>query len=232
MRTTFKLTQQLNRCGQSQSSEAWYWPSFHCKWSDVSVTVHCSSLILRSPCCFELSRASFSFPTGMFSEVDVGFAISFHTLCSRHIDPPELLHLADSSPMHGRNVALVAAMNSTTTSSCVVSGELDYLPPSVKCHITSPHHYDRLRNLPDSMPVKGANDEALHLHEQGFKSWVSDVWEIPNKYELSIETKNIVIPAYWKKTYYWKFNELLENIYSGYCHELNFVDLQFIQTSY
>ena len=115
MRTTFKLTQQPNRCGQSQSSVAWYWPSFHCKWSDVSVTVHCSSLILRSPCCFELSRAAFTFPRGMFSEVDVGFASSLHTLCSRHVDPPELLHLADSSSMHGRNVALVAATNSPTT---------------------------------------------------------------------------------------------------------------------
>ena len=87
--------------------------SFHCKWSGVSWTVHCSSLILRSPCCFELSRASFSFPRGMFSEVDVEFASRLHTLCSRHVDPPE--HLADSSPMHGGNVVLVAAMNSPTT---------------------------------------------------------------------------------------------------------------------
>ena len=39
--------------------------------------------------CFELSRA-FSFPMGMFSEVDVRFASSFHALCSRHVDPPEL----------------------------------------------------------------------------------------------------------------------------------------------
>ena len=115
MRTTFKLTQQPSPCGESQSSEAWYWPSFHCKWSDVSVAVHCSSLILRSPWCFELSRAWFSFPRGMFSEVDVGFANSLHTICSRHVDPPELLHLADSLPMHGRNVALVAAMNSPAT---------------------------------------------------------------------------------------------------------------------
>ena len=39
------------------------------------------------------------------------------------------------------------------------------------------------------MPAKGAYDEAHHEHEQGFKTWVSDVWEIVNKYELSIETK-------------------------------------------
>ena len=38
--------------------------------------------------CFELSRASFSFPRGMFSEVDVRFASSFHALCSCHVDPP------------------------------------------------------------------------------------------------------------------------------------------------
>ena len=45
MRTTFKLSQQPNRCGKSKFSEAWYWQSFHCEWSDLSVTVHCNSLI-------------------------------------------------------------------------------------------------------------------------------------------------------------------------------------------
>ena len=48
------------------------------------------------------------------------------------------------------------------------------------------------------MLAKGAYDVAFHLHEQEFKTWVSDVWEIENKYELSIETNNIVIPAYCK----------------------------------
>ena len=70
--------------------------------------------------CFELSKASFSFPRGMFSEVDVKFASSLHALCSRYVDPPELLHLADSSPMHERNVALVVAMN-TPTAFCNVN---------------------------------------------------------------------------------------------------------------
>ena len=54
------------------------------------------------------------FPRRMFSEGDGRFAGSYHALCSRHVDPPELLHLAHSSPMHGRNVALVAAMNTPT----------------------------------------------------------------------------------------------------------------------
>ena len=57
----------------------------------------------------------FHFTRGMFSEVDVRFASSFHALCSRHVDPQELLHLADSSPMHGRNVVPVAANNTPTT---------------------------------------------------------------------------------------------------------------------
>ena len=61
--------------------------------------------------CFELSRTSLSFSRGIFSEVDLRFASSLHALCSRHVDLPKLLHLADSSPMHGRNVVLVAAMN-------------------------------------------------------------------------------------------------------------------------
>ena len=65
--------------------------------------------------CFELSRASFHFPRGMFSAVDVRFASSLPALCGRHVDPAELLHLADSSLMHGRNVALVAAMNTPKT---------------------------------------------------------------------------------------------------------------------
>ena len=37
--------------------------------------------------------------------------------------------------------------------------------------------------------VKHAYNEALHLHEQGFKGWVSNVWEIANKYQINIETK-------------------------------------------
>ena len=104
-----------NRCGQSQSSEAWYWPSFHCEWSDISVTVHCSSLISGRRDVLSYRGPRFHFPWGMFSEVDVRFASSFHALCSCHVDPPELLHLADSNPMHGRNVALVAVINTPTT---------------------------------------------------------------------------------------------------------------------
>ena len=114
-RTTFKLTQQPNRCGQSQSSEAWYWPSFHCDWSEMSVAVHCSSLISGRRDALSYRGPRFHFPRGMFSEVDVRFSSSFQALCSHHADPPELLHLADSSPMHGRNIALVAAMNKPTT---------------------------------------------------------------------------------------------------------------------
>ena len=71
----------------------------------------------------------------------------------------------------------------------MVWGELGYVPPSIKCHIKLLHYHDRLRNLPDSMLVKRAYNEALHLHEQGFKTWVSNVWEIANKYQLNIETK-------------------------------------------
>ena len=64
MQMTFKLTQQPNRCGQSQSSEAWHWPSFHCDWGYISFTVHCSSLDFWSSWHFEQSRASFSFSQG------------------------------------------------------------------------------------------------------------------------------------------------------------------------
>ena len=39
------------------------------------------------------------------------------------------------------------------------------------------------------MLVKRAYNEARHLHEQGFKTWVYNVWEIANKYQLNIETK-------------------------------------------
>ena len=77
--------------------------------------VHCSSLISGRHDALSYRGPRFHFPRGMFSEVDVRFASSFHALHSRHVDPPELLHLADSSPMHGRNVALVAAMNTPTT---------------------------------------------------------------------------------------------------------------------
>ena len=79
------------------------------------MTVHCSSLISGLHDVLSYRGPHFHFPRRMFSEVDVRFASSFHALCSRHVDPPKMLHLADSSPMHGRNVALVAAMNTPTT---------------------------------------------------------------------------------------------------------------------
>ena len=65
-------------------------------------------------------------------------------------------------------------------------GELGYVQLSVKYHLKSLHYYDRLKSLPESMLVKCAYNEALHLHEQGFKTWVSNVWEIANKYQLNI----------------------------------------------
>ena len=114
MRTTFKLTPPHNPCGQSQSSVAWYWPSCHCEWSDISMTIDCSSFISGRRDVLSYQGPRFHFPRGMFSEMDVRFASSSHALCSCHVDPPALLHLADSSHMHGRNVALVAAMNTPT----------------------------------------------------------------------------------------------------------------------
>ena len=71
----------------------------------------------------------------------------------------------------------------------MVWGELGSVLPSIKCQIKLLHYYDRLRNLPDSMLVKRAYNEALHLHEQTFKTWVSNVWQIANKHQLNIETK-------------------------------------------
>ena len=62
IRTTFKLTQQPNRCGQSQSSEAWYRPSFHCEWSNITLTVHCSSLISGRHDVLSFRGPRFHFP--------------------------------------------------------------------------------------------------------------------------------------------------------------------------
>ena len=105
-RWTFKPTQQPNWCGQSLSSEPWHWPSFHCEGSDVVWQFIAAVWICGRRDVLSYRGPRFHFPVGMFSEVDVRFASSLQ---------PELLHLANSSPMHGRNVALVAAMNSTTT---------------------------------------------------------------------------------------------------------------------
>ena len=57
-----KTAQQPNRCGQSQSSEAWYWSSFHYEWSDIGLTVHCSSLILGRRDVLSYRGPHFHFP--------------------------------------------------------------------------------------------------------------------------------------------------------------------------
>ena len=43
-------------------------------------------------------------------------------------------------------------------------------------------------NLPDSMLVKHAYNEYLHIHGQGFNTWFSYVWEIVSMDEFNIET--------------------------------------------
>ena len=41
------------------------------------------------------------------------------------------------------------------------------------------------------MLVKRAYNEALILHEQGFTTWVSKVWDIANKYEINLDNINL-----------------------------------------
>ena len=41
------------------------------------------------------------------------------------------------------------------------------------------------------MLVKRAYNEALELHEQGFITWVSQVWDIANKYEINLDNINL-----------------------------------------
>ena len=69
--------------------------------------VQCASLISRRNDCFCSRGVRFCLSGAMFSEVNVKFDCSFHALCIRHVDPPEVWHLAESSPMHGGNVTLV-----------------------------------------------------------------------------------------------------------------------------
>ena len=70
-------------------------------------------------------------------------------------------------------------------------GELGIIPPSVKCHINILCYYDRLRSLPDDMLVKRAYNEAVKLHEQGFTTRVSKVWDIANKYGINLDNINL-----------------------------------------
>ena len=64
---------------------------------------------------FWATEGLISFPRGMFSEVDLRFASSLHALFGHHVDPPELPpKIADSRSLHGRNVAIAAAMNTPT----------------------------------------------------------------------------------------------------------------------
>ena len=75
-----------------------------------------------------------------------------------------------------------------STGTYMVWGELGYIPASVECYIKILHYYDKHGNLPDSMLVKHAYNEYLHIHGQGFNTWFSYVWEIASKDEFNIET--------------------------------------------
>ena len=43
------------------------------------------------------------------------FTSTLHEICSSHFDPPEVLRLAEISPMNGGNVALMVVMNTRTS---------------------------------------------------------------------------------------------------------------------
>ena len=45
--------------------------------------------------------------------------------------------------------------------------------------------------MTDDTLVKRAYNEALKLHEQGFTTWVSKVWDLANKYEINLENINL-----------------------------------------
>ena len=54
---------------------------------------------------------------------------------------------------------------------------------------------------------------ALHLNEEGFKTWVSNAWEIASKYELTIETNTSSLRHTVKN----HINEYFMNYVSGSC---------------
>ena len=99
----------------------------------------------------------------------------------------------------------------STTSNIIVVGECGQIPPSVSGHIKAICYLNRLQNLTPNMIVKQTYSELSRLHNCGFSTWVTKVFDLAQKYDIDLNTnrgfklkqycKNKVINHY--KNYWW-----------------------------
>ena len=72
-----------------------------------------------------------------------------------------------------------------TTSNLVTLGECGVIPPAVKCHINVLLYFQRLSNSPDSSILKRVFRESQRLHDLGFTTWYSRVWNLALEYGIT-----------------------------------------------
>ena len=72
-----------------------------------------------------------------------------------------------------------------TTSNEITLGECGRVPPSVSCRASTICFMNRVSSMPDTTLVKQVLNSLMHLHDQGFKTWVSPVLKVMRELDIS-----------------------------------------------
>ena len=81
----------------------------------------------------------------------------------------------------------------SSTSNDITLGEVGAIPPSVQSHINVLTFYRRVAGMPENTIVKQVFMALYNLHNQGFRTWVSKVKDIAEKYNFDIDEPTVVI---------------------------------------
>ena len=81
----------------------------------------------------------------------------------------------------------------TSTSNDITLGEVGAIPLSVQSHINVLTFYRKLAGMPENTIVKQVFVALYNLHNQGFRTWVSKVKDIAEKYNYDIDEPTVVI---------------------------------------
>ena len=81
----------------------------------------------------------------------------------------------------------------SSTSNDITLGEVGAIPPSVPSHINVLTLYRRVAGMPENTIVKQVFVALYYLHNQGFRTGVSKVKDIAEKYNFDIDEPTVVI---------------------------------------
>ena len=107
-----------------------------------------------------------------------------------------------------------------TTSNVIVYGECGRIPLSNILVRNVMCYFNRLANMQENSVVKKVFNESMGLHRQGFKTWVSEVCELAERYSVDLFIKDVslfkihcknAVRRYFENNWHSTLNDVVNN---------------------